>query len=449
MQATGTQLIASSDALELEHALPGPATQVRRCFSRERRALPVTWFRGLVGAALCAHCMRHQYESAALLRSGMLAAAPGSLLARLLSAGVPAEVWFGCGALLALGIALGVRPKLCALLLLGLSIGTQRTLAPVARLDDWIGVVMPWWLLLLPDTPGVVTALGDSTEARAARVQLTRGTVSGWTVGLLAAHVLASYFWLNGFRALSPAWRELPWLSLSLGLLPGLYLLPLGPLRWLAPPLQVALHAWTALLSGEWLTHAVLAASCLLLFGDLQPAPPAAGRSAAQKPVDAAFVLAASYTLVLLLAALGSTLGLQTAAQRSRQLLADLGLAPLRADQPLPASTAWFQEANGALHAWSEVDTLPDPQPVRARLLLGQLLARSRGARSAQTEALSDQALHALARGYCAQRSPRAPHARSEVRLVVDGANRAGLITIASFDCQSRQDAARFLPTGG
>jgi hypothetical protein len=400
--------------------------QPRRCFAWRRDAAPLARFRVVVGLALCLRLMRQQAEAVPLFEAGVLF--------------VPwqqhATTAFCSGIALAGGIVIGAWPRLCAALLLPLAISTQRALAPVGRLDDWASVVILWWLVLLP---------GTARHGERARPY----DVAGATIGLLLAHVIASYACLDGLRALSPewqVWREPAWLAAAVGALPALYLISLGPLRWLGPPAQLALHGYLASVTGEWLAHAALAATSLLWIGDRMRSP-AQPVHALPARIDGGFAVAACCTALWVVAAAAGPLGAVQVAGRAERVLSAIGLMPQRFAAPVVDAAPAFQAARSKPQAWSEIAGLPDADSTRTRLLVSRWIERADGHGDGAARAAAEHALRAVARRYCDADGARSG-AATEVRIIVEAPLRPMPRTLASFDCQVPELSARFVSAG-
>lgn len=404
----------------------------RSCFRAHRGALAIDAFRCVVGLALCVHFGKQLLESSALLEARMIMSANGSTwIERALGIGVPAASIFGVACVLALSIAAGSYPKACAALLLPISVSLQHTLASVARLDDWIANVALCWMLLLP----IGASLVPETDLRSAWLRWRSTRVSGIAASVLACHVLAFYPWVHGLRMLSPAWQEPPGLVLALCGLPALYLLPLGRMRVLGPILQVALHAYLAAITGEWLAHSVLAGSSFVLWGETEP-PEAPVTPQAFRSSDA---LAVAYSALIAITVIGAWLPTAQAGARARKALSDSGLAPIATGIRPVRQEPLFVDDRGVARAWSAFAQLPRADEVRTQLFFAQLMARGRTSRSMSRAALdrADRMLRAIATRYCAIDAEA-----SRTDLAFANSSSAGLTPIARFDCSQAAPAA-------
>jgi hypothetical protein len=264
---------------------------------------------------------------------------------------------------------------------------------------------------------------------------------------LLLAHVIGAYACLDGLRALSPEWRvwhEPAWLAVAVGALPALYLISFGPLRWLGPPAQLALHGYLASATGEWLAHGALAATSLLWIGD-RLEPPTQALHAAPARIDGAFAIAACGTALWVVAAAAGPLGALHVAERAGGVLSAIGLMPHLSTAPVVDAGLAFQPARSTPHAWSDVAGLPDASSIRTRLLVSRWIERAEGRGDAAARAAAEHALRAVARRYCDADGARFG-AAAEVRIRVEDPLRSRPRNLASFDCQVPELSARFLP---
>ena len=100
-------------------------------------------------------------------------------------------------------------------------------------------------------------------------------------------------------------------------------------MRALGPLIQVPLHVLLGALSGEWLAHAVLAATAIVLYGD-RPTP---AESSGQGPaIDLPFVLGIAFSALTVFAIAGAAFqdnaAIAIARGRTRAMIDTVGLAP-------------------------------------------------------------------------------------------------------------------------
>lgn len=294
----------------------------RTWWAARRLARPLDRFRIAAGAALFAHFAGHFVGTEPLLAwTGLLDAGirtSGPSPSWLGSGLLPSELRgvFAFGMLLSLAISAGVLPRLAAVALYGISFVTYRAIWPIADLGDYLVSVTALFLALMP--VGNSLAVGSSGHESAGEAM-----VPGLAVSLYLCFVAVIY--------LAAGFGELPgssggrWVEVATRMLPIAFIVPAPALRVLGIFAQLSIHGYLIATNGWAPTHALLAASCLLFWGDPE------GEAQASRPwlVDAGSVCAAAIAVVLVFAEGARLLGLGSAFAPSLRVLADAGLLPM------------------------------------------------------------------------------------------------------------------------
>lgn len=224
---------------------------------------------------------------------------------------------------LCVAMIMGWLPRLCASLLLVAATALPRHGAASGSLDDYCVALLLFWSALLPLGP-TLRELAYA-QARAARAE-----------GLSRHACLASFalLYLN-----VGAWASYPpfenggrWPAVLLATVPALFVLSgRTRLRWLVVAGQLAVHSSLLIHTGASFTQLALAATALLVPGDLWPATAPAQPPAPRSPVrvGTASALAAAYVAIVLLVIAAQLLDGQSFIAKSDELLSDVGL-PVR-----------------------------------------------------------------------------------------------------------------------
>ena len=402
----------------------------------ELPALVVDAFRMAAGGWLAAYYARLTCFAPELLgRSGVWQSSPehpqtafGRLSLEVLA--LPRhglEVWFVCGAGLALLIAVGFAPRGCAGLLLGVSAATYGLLQPAVSLDDFFAEAVPFWLLLLP-TGRTLSVVRWRHWRRWTRERVDRG---GWA-GCQA-------FFLVFFLALGFLRGELPG-TIVFGFFVGSFFAfaPLGVFRTLAVVPLVASLWNVAHLEGSALACAISIALCVLFLATEFAVRRPAGPPRPDAPVGLSTAIGWAAVVLVVVEAVASGTGMESAGRAAGAVLSNIGLswnwdAPM--DEPSDEELGFAFNPEGEAAERPAESGAANP---RLKLMLG-LLARSPSTAPDQATATF---VKRLVRQHCgstlpgkgAESRPRRP----EALLLV----RNGSVTrqIERFRCSSGGD---------
>jgi hypothetical protein len=329
-----------------------------------RQARPIALFRMFSGIALALYFADHYansvhliaghglYDHAALQALGVPVRTAAWLTES--SPGVLRALFAGAIALSLLGSA-GVRSRVFAGILFVLAVLTARALHPINHLDDYLAAATLFWLTLLPSA---VSPLTSAFWRTGARPQAPDGTVL-----VFAGYVAVSYFGL-GLRAFgdsSPAWSESRLAPLGCFLIAALVLAPGTWAKAVGAVVQILLHGYFLIGSGQIASHLLLLATGIVLWAP--PAREVEQRSVITAPVMLGALHVALFAAVQLLSLVHPALARPAMAR----LMFDAGL--------LPAERRELQRAPFALKV-----TLPNrpevvvrSDHVRFQLLLAHL----------------------------------------------------------------------------
>lgn len=395
-----------------------------------RAPRPLDLFRVIVGLLLTDHFARAAVEQLPLLESGFLhEQVARSTLGRLGEAAWQLA-FFGRVAV-ALLMALGVAPRASAVLLLIVSSLLRAPLAQLSHLDDWLAVVVCFWLALLP--------VGGSLQPLRPWKSRPAGPVSGIVTSLFLWHVLALYLGVSLWMKLSPMWQPHPVVMFVAYAVPALYLLPLRLAHRAAALVQVGLHLQLLAVSGEPLTHGLLLATVVLF---LEESKVDRLQTRRRPMLDVSAVVALGYSLLLAMSLLSIALRSADLHHVTSRVLSDMGLrAPLLVAKAADVDVR-FEVAGQAPGDWRDVHGLPDESALATRILLTQIAGSALSTSDGQRAFARDE-LRVLARHYCVNRVPSERLVTVAVASTHSAAAQAR--PLATFHCYDPEHSVQLL----
>jgi hypothetical protein len=329
----------------------------------------------------------------------------------------------GLGLSLAIGITLGVLPRLCAAGLFVIAVHIFRRSFPTTSLDDYLVCVALFWLCLLPIGRSLTWLRFDGFQRHACE-----NAVEGWSSGLLLGQLLLIQLDVSFWRVSALGFHPSRGTAAAFGAIVAALIAPSVAIRASAAVSLLALHAWLAPKTGLVFTHGLFAASALLFWGER-------GRHDSQRPAHVG-AAAALGGLVVLLSAMylgASKFNMQPMAAESARLLQAIGLLPGTSGANL-VGPAWVVEF---------VPDLPGAKTMRMRasdLAPGprtEIVLRYLGSVAPHQQSLRTRVATTLVGRHC--HASDAPSDFGKLVLVAAEIRQA----VAWYDCRSRGDAPR------
>ena len=308
-----------------------------------RRALPLDAFRVVTGTLLGIHFAECAHDVPGLIQDGslfdptlLIGAVPGSSATLLSFATVPAaaEGILDLAVLLALGVGVGYRPRLCSGLLFVIAVSTYRAIYPVTDWDDMVANLLSFWLVLLP--------IGNTLKLNSSRSSPSHWStarIPGTTLTLFLAQLLVAYLCPPLWQHLKPSTDTKLWIAPFI-LIPVLYIAPGVVPRVLGFVTQWVVHINWLMRDGLFLLHGVLLAGSVLLVGERPTLGP--GRTATR--LNAFGTIGAIQFFLTLLYTTSVAVGMSSLHRATRKVLGDIGTAPAASGQK-PSSDDTYVEA--------------------------------------------------------------------------------------------------------
>jgi hypothetical protein len=236
----------------------------------ERGATVLSAFRIVVGAALLVYFLSHWAQAPQLLRSvGLLdGRLPGGSLRDGWAENGRSESWLrallGLGAVLSVGLTIGVASRACAAGVYAILLCAHRTMWPIADLDDYMACLTALVLTLAPKS-GVPASRSHQPE---------RAPVAGVALSAFLALVLFLYMTGASRSVFGPQGTGGYFLLVALPMIPVLYALPGAGFLTCGLCLQLGVHVFLLASTGAIVGNALLAATALLFWGGIPRAMP-------------------------------------------------------------------------------------------------------------------------------------------------------------------------------